>query len=148
MKVEIMKIKTAMIGLGSVNRNLLTILHEKRNRLRDEYGLEFEITCVADSSGVGVNGAGFNPISLRDHKADGNAVSDLSEYRQDETILDVLNEIDIDLVFEASPVDLKSGGVGLSICRTRTLAQHTSRARQQGTTCAGFQRTSEAFQAE
>ena len=118
MKVEAIKIKTALIGLGSVNRNLLTILHEKRDRLRDQYSIEFEITCVADSSGVGVNDAGLNPLAIRDHKAAGNAVSDLSEYRQGETILDILNKIDIDLVFETSPVDLKSGGVGLSICRT------------------------------
>ena len=44
-------INCALIGLGSVHRNLLTILLNKRERIARDHGLEFNITLVADSSG-------------------------------------------------------------------------------------------------
>ena len=112
-----MKIKTAIIGLGSVNRNLLAILADKRDRLRLEHAIEFLIVAIADSSGVAVNPDGFDPLSIKAHKEAGKSVSSLKEYAQGTQSEDIVSLTECDLVFEASPVDLKTGGSGLALCR-------------------------------
>lgn len=121
MTSKILQIKTAMIGLGSVNQNLLNILADKRDRLRRDYNLEFVIVAVADSSGVAVKADGLDPLAVKAHKMAGKSVSSLEGYAPSASVLDILDVTDCDLLFEASPVDLKSGGVGLSICRKALL---------------------------
>lgn len=59
-----MRIKTAIIGLGSVNRNLLRIIADKRDRLCHDYNVEFQIVCIADSSGVAIDPIGFDPTAV------------------------------------------------------------------------------------
>lgn len=110
-------VRTVMVGLGNVNRNLLKILAAKRQRLLAQYGLEFCILCVADSSGVAVDEGGFDPTLLGRHKASGGRVVDLTGARPGHSVLDVLEEQSCDLVMEASPVNLQTGEPGLGITR-------------------------------
>jgi homoserine dehydrogenase len=42
----------ALIGIGSVGKNLLRILIQKKIVLKERYGIEFRIILVADSTGV------------------------------------------------------------------------------------------------
>ncbi len=125
MKHTIRQIKTAMIGLGSVNQNLLQILANKKDRLLEDYGLEFIVVAVADSSGVAIHESGFDLMGLRNHKAAGGSASSLKGYSESTPVEQILDAIKCDLIFEASPVDLKSGGVGLSLCR-QALSSGTS----------------------
>ncbi|WP_419904903.1 homoserine dehydrogenase [Kiloniella sp.] len=113
-----MIIKAAVVGLGSVSKNLLNILANKRARIRDDHGLEFKIICVSDSSGVAVNEQGFDERDLITKKEAGERASSFEGYRAGTTIEDVLGDTKIDLVFEASPVNLDTGAPGLGITRT------------------------------
>ena len=54
-------IRTALIGVGAVNRSFLEILMRKAERLQAQYGLSFRIVLAADSSGVIRRAAGFDP---------------------------------------------------------------------------------------
>ena len=65
------EIKSAMLGLGSVNKNLLTILDSKQNRLAEDYGLSFKVIVVSDSSGYARNDDGFDMSMLVEHKNSG-----------------------------------------------------------------------------
>ena len=111
-------INTTLIGLGNVNRNFLRILEMKADRLATQYGLAFRPICVADSSGVAVNPAGFNPAKLRTFKENGGKVSALDGFQPTQTATSLLQALDCDLVLEGSPVDLQSGEPGLSVTRT------------------------------
>ncbi|MFN8442662.1 MAG: homoserine dehydrogenase [Caldilineaceae bacterium] len=111
-------IRTALIGLGNVGRNFLKILESKSKQLATQYELRFQIVCVADSSGVAVNLAGFDPAMLRQQKEQGGKVSGLSGYQAQKTPAQVLEQLECDLVLEASPVNLQTGEPGLSAVRT------------------------------
>jgi len=115
--MDIVQIKTALIGLGHVNRNLLKILHQKQARLAHDYGVEFKIVLIADSSGFACNKDGFDPNIIVTAKERGKRVADLEEAVSGQTIINALADTSCDLVFEASPVDLKTGGPGLEIVR-------------------------------
>ncbi|WP_343712534.1 homoserine dehydrogenase [Inquilinus sp.] len=110
-----MLINAALIGLGSVNRNLLTILAKKAEELRRDHGIGFRIILVADSRGVAADPGGFDPAGLVAHKAAGGSTADLPGYRGAVPVESLLDGVD--LVFEASPVDLRTGGPGLALAR-------------------------------
>ncbi len=112
-----MMIKTALVGLGSVNKNLLTILINKQERLQRDHGICFQIVCVSDSSGVAVDRDGFEAQAIIDRKNAGKRASSFQGFRKGASVEDVLEDTKIDLVFEASPVNLKTGEPGLGITR-------------------------------
>lgn len=111
------EIKAAMIGLGSVNKNLLRIISDKADILAGKYGLIFKVVLVADSSGIALKEDGFDILSLVDHKENGSSVSAMAGY-VDVSACDAVSSTMIDIVFEASPVDFDTGGEGLEIVRT------------------------------
>jgi homoserine dehydrogenase len=111
-------VDVALIGLGNVNRGFLRILETKCERLVEQYGLSFRVVCVADSSGVAVNPQGYDPAATRLHKEAGGRVAALPGFLAGKTPAQVLEDLAVGLVLEASPVDLKTGEPGLSATRT------------------------------
>tara|TARA_R110002096_G_scaffold416576_2_gene619325 strand:+ start:148951 stop:149964 length:1014 start_codon:yes stop_codon:yes gene_type:complete len=109
-------IKAAMLGMGSVNINLLKIISEKQDRLAAEYGVAFKIVAATDSSGIAVDETGFDMMTLVGHKENGGRLSELPSFRGDR-VQHIINALDVDLLFEATPVDLEIGGEALNICR-------------------------------
>jgi homoserine dehydrogenase len=110
-------INTALIGLGNVGRNFLRILETRAERIEAEYGLRFRVVCVADSSGVAVDPAGYDPATVRTLKEQGGRVAALPGYVPGATPADVLATLACDLVLDASPVNLQTGEPGLSAVR-------------------------------
>lgn len=111
-------IKTAVIGLGNVGRNLLRILETKQVRLAEQYDLAFRLVCVADSRGVAVDPAGFDPATVRRAKEQGLSVASLPGYLPAQPVAATLAQLDCDLLFEASRVNLQTGEPGLNSVRT------------------------------
>ena len=111
-------LRTALVGLGSVNRNLLSIIEAKAEKLIESHGVSFRIVAVADSSGVAWDDAGYAPADLLTLKEGGGFVRALPGFRPNDTMASLLVGQDCDLVLEASPVDLTTGEPGLSIVRS------------------------------
>lgn len=112
-----MEISTAIIGLGTVSQALLTLLEQKRQKLHDQFGIRFRIVCVADSSGAAINDNGFDLLEIVDSKNRGLSARDFASQRSEPSALVALDSIDCQLLFEASPLDLETGGTGLQIVR-------------------------------
>lgn len=112
-----MMVNAALVGLGNVNRSLLRILADKAARLQHDHGIGFRIVLVADSRGVAVDPAGFDPADIVARKLAGATTVDFPGYRGADPVEDLLTLEGIDLVFEASPVDLRTGGPGLAVTR-------------------------------
>lgn len=109
-------INVALNGLGSVNKTLSRILKDKRTELAEKYDLKFQIVMISDSSGVALNRDGFDMDMVIAHKNAGGRVSELADFH-DKSFLDMMAETDVDLVWEASPVDFDTGGEALEITR-------------------------------
>ena len=107
----------ALIGVGNVGRNFLRILELKQARLATQYGLRFRVVCVADSSGVAIDLAGFDPGRVRQLKEAGGQIAELPGFRPGLSPAQALAELPFDLLLEASPVNLQTGEPGLSAVR-------------------------------
>lgn len=111
------EIRTALIGVGAVNRSFLEILTRKAERLQSQYGVSFRIILAADSSGVARRSQGFDPRQLYEFKRSGGRLNTLAEVVQEPLVV-ALRNTPCDLVLEASPVNLRDGEPGLSVTRT------------------------------
>ena len=114
----IRRVDCALIGLGHVNRNFLAILETKGDLLRERYGLALRVVCIADSSGVAVNPAGFDVAASRQFKAAGGRVREMDGYLAGLSPAAALATLACDLVLEATPVNLHDGEPGLTVTRT------------------------------
>lgn len=110
----IRKIKTALLGLGNVNRSLLNILAQKSETLKSQYNVEFLIVAVADSSGVAISEAGFLYSSLLELKEQKKKVRDLNGFIEDSSGERISSYTNCQLLIDASPVNLRDGSPGLS----------------------------------
>ena len=112
------RVGLALVGLGNVGRRFLRLLIEHDDTLREKYGLAFSVHCVVDSSGVAVSGDGFDLAHLLEHKGCGLKLRELREFDEGLTLAVALDNVQCDILLEASPVDLNTGNPGLSNCRT------------------------------
>lgn len=116
--IEVTTIDAFLVGLGNVNRNFLRILEMKGERLATQYGLAFRVVAIADSSGVAVNPAGFDPATTRQAKEAGTSVRDMAGFQPGVTPAELAATLTCDLVLEASPVNLEHGEPGLTVTRS------------------------------
>jgi homoserine dehydrogenase len=117
-------IDVALVGVGSVGRNLLTILETRGERIARDHGLALRVVLAADSSGVALNPTGFDAAALRTLKESGGHLRALPAFVPGLTPAQALAETGCALLFEASPVNLTTGDPGLSAVRA-ALAQGT-----------------------
>ncbi|RZN48249.1 homoserine dehydrogenase [archaeon] len=108
------KLRLAMIGLGVVGSGLLRLLDEKRAVLESDYGLTYDVVAVCDK----MRGSIYDPegLDLETVLTEG-PLSDKLKGTRDLTSFEVIDLPDVDVVFEATPTNLKTGGVGLEHAR-------------------------------
>lgn len=101
-------------GLGAVGLNFLKILADKTTVLADRYDLTFRITMAADSSGLVYQPGGLAPADLAAAKS-GPGLASLDGFSGGISLLDTMTDSLPDIILEASPVDLQTGGPGLRV---------------------------------
>jgi homoserine dehydrogenase len=111
------KIRTVLIGLGTVNRGVLGILVNQKQKILNTYDFELIIVGVADSSGIAVNANGFDCEELIQHKNQKKKVKELKGYLPKVSVEDISSHIDAELLIESSPGNLITGQPGLQIVR-------------------------------
>ncbi len=109
------RIRTILIGLGTVNRGVLDILINQKQKMHNAHGLELIIVGVADSSGVAVNAAGFDYQELIQLKNQKRHVKELVGYQPEIFVENISDHIEAELLIESSPGNLKTGQPGLQV---------------------------------
>ncbi|MHC1608916.1 MAG: homoserine dehydrogenase [Candidatus Methanofastidiosia archaeon] len=108
------KLRIAVIGLGVVGTGFLTLLDEKKEVLEGKYGLTYDVVAVCDK----MRGSIYNPdgvdISLILKES---PMADGLEGTRGLSSFDIIEKPEVDVVVEATPTNLKTGGVGLEHAR-------------------------------
>jgi homoserine dehydrogenase len=115
------KIRTVLFGLGTVNRGFLKILIDKKNQLINDYGIEFIITAVVDSSGFAIDENGYDYELLFNLKTLVKKVNSLSGFQHGKTVNELTDLTEADLLIESSPGNIATGEPGLSVSRNALL---------------------------
>jgi homoserine dehydrogenase len=110
--------RLALVGLGNVGRNLLTLLIDKQATLRERYGLHIAVVAACDSSGAAIDADGLDVptmLKLKEHKRG------VVEYPRHGRTLDALGMVqasDADMLIEMSVTNLEHGRPGLPCIHT------------------------------
>ncbi|MDP9793653.1 homoserine dehydrogenase [Catenuloplanes nepalensis] len=115
--------RLAISGLGAIGGNLLHLIATLDDSPgpdpRGGRGLDLRVVAAVDSSGAIVDAGGIDPAALAAHKAAGGRAVDLPGVTvAGGTIADVLAAgVEFDMLIEAGPGDLETGGAGLVAVR-------------------------------
>lgn len=115
------RISAIIQGLGNIGNRFVGVLQDKGDLLRDHYGLDVRIVGAADTGGAAHNPDG---LDLGQLKALGRQQSVATLPNTNGTISDastttavLLQQVQADVFFEATPVNLTDGEPGMSAIR-------------------------------
>jgi homoserine dehydrogenase len=111
-------------GLGAVGASLLRLIAERRERLADRDSLDLRVVAAVDSTGAIADRDGLDAAALAAHKAAGGRTVDFGTSKiVGSTVADVLaTGMQVDVLVEAGPGDLDTGGPGLAAVRAARAA--------------------------
>lgn len=110
----------ALVGCGAVGKGLCFLLRDKREFLKDKYGFEFELRLICDfvrgtllsKDGLDLDEVARNLEARGDfHEMPGVTIGALP-------LEDLLRDVSIDYLCEATPTDYKTGQPSLGILQT------------------------------
>ncbi len=114
-----MKFKLAFIGFGVVGQGLAEILHEKKEKLKEEYDFEFEILAISDVElGSIYNKDGLDLGKVLELVREGKDLSNYPEGRTGYDSIETITETDADTIIEVTFTDMETGGPALKHVRT------------------------------
>jgi len=98
------------IGFGTVGQGLAELLIRKKELLSKTYGLDFQVVGIADK----IKGSVYNPEGINLHDAldkagGGGSLSDLPGAKFDGDALDMIQQAEADVMFEATYTDIETG---------------------------------------
>ncbi len=101
-------------GIGQVGRRFLEIVSEKRDLLRERYGLELVLVGCADRGGAAYDPCGIALERVLQQKRAGSSVGQIPGVgHADMPAEPIVRTIAADLLVEASPANLQTGQPGL-----------------------------------
>ncbi|MFB0501695.1 MAG: homoserine dehydrogenase, partial [Candidatus Bathyarchaeia archaeon] len=111
--------RTILIGYGVVGQSLTRIFMQRENELIKNYGFHPRVVAIADRGGAAVSPKGLNLEKTLSIKAEKGTVATNSEYgRPGMSALSVIENVDAEVIVEATPTNIKDGEPGLSHIET------------------------------
>lgn len=107
------RINAVLSGLGNIGSRFVGVLERKREVLLSKYGLDVRLVAAADIGGGAINPDGLNLAAVAGLK--GRSIATLGQPGLN--ILQILGQVEADIFFEATPVNLQTGEPGLSAIR-------------------------------
>jgi homoserine dehydrogenase len=107
-----------LAGLGNIGRSFLEIVAERDSVLRQRYGIELQCVAVGDSSGMLINAEGIDTLAIARAKRQKHSLSGVhGSWLMDAAPVAALDNVDLNLVLDATPMNMTTGEPGLSLTR-------------------------------
>lgn len=103
--------KIGLIGKGNVGTKFLEILNEKKEFLRDKFNFDFKIVSIFEIDGALIN---KNGIDLEILLEKGEKFREISYWKKDEKVIDLIPKLDINIIVETTPTNPDTGEPALS----------------------------------
>jgi homoserine dehydrogenase len=105
-----MSVDIALVGFGSVGKGVAQVFSKKQNQLRQKYDLSFSLKGIFTSKGAFLDSTGLDLQSILSTKDFTNHYS----WKNDLSFMETIDDLDVDLVIEVTPTNIKDGEPGKS----------------------------------
>ncbi|MFX0070129.1 MAG: homoserine dehydrogenase [Candidatus Hermodarchaeota archaeon] len=106
-----MDVKIGLIGYGNVGRSFIQLLKDKREFLKNELDLNFNVIAIFEFDGALINNNGINISELLDK---GKEFRNLSYWQENVKIEELITKLGINVCIEATPTNSNTGEPALS----------------------------------
>lgn len=108
------KKRLILCGFGNVGKAFGRLVYERRESVKEKYGLDLELTAVVDIGGAALSEQGALPIDkLLEHVEKGGTVETLNGYgKPGVSGIEVISNHPADVLVETTPTNLKDGEPG------------------------------------
>lgn len=105
-----------LCGFGNVGKAFTRLIHERRDPVKQKYGLDLEPVAVVDIGGAALAAKGPIPLDrLLSHVENGGTVETFNEFgHAGVSGVQVISETDAEVLVETTPTNLKDGEPGKS----------------------------------
>lgn len=104
-----------IIGYGVVSQSLTKLFTVRKQEMLESYGMNPRVVAIVDRGGSAINPRGLDLEKVEDIKKKHGTVSALPEYgKHGDKVLDIIENIDAEIIVEATPTDLKTGEPGMT----------------------------------
>ena len=104
------KMKLCVLGFGAVGQGVANVVLSKHDELIERYGLDLQITAIADRSGAAINAEGLDLQLALDTKKETGKIKDYpNDGVSDVDGLEVLDLAEYDCLVEATPTNIDDG---------------------------------------
>ena len=108
-----------LTGFGAVGQNLAKILRDENERFVHSYGFKPSIVAVSDSRGYCIDENGLDLITLlKTKEGHGTVARYPGKGEKDAGTNSIINEVDAEVLVEATPTNFRDGEPGLSNIKT------------------------------
>lgn len=104
-------VRVCLIGKGNVGTCFLKLCEEKKERMKEKFGLEFRIIAIFEYDGALINRNGLN---ISEILQSGDNFRALGEWKGNVDALTYLSKLAIDVCIETTPTNPKTGEPALS----------------------------------
>jgi len=106
------------VGFGTVAQGLSELLVEKRDELRDRYGIDWKVTGIVDMlKGSAQNPDGLDLEAIMKMVADGTSISDYPDGGCESDAMTMIGHCEADVMLEATYTDIETGQPATDHCR-------------------------------
>ncbi len=104
------KMRLCVLGFGAVGQGVANVVLKKHDELIERYGLDLQITAIADRSGAAINPDGLDLQLALDTKEQSGKIKDYPEFGvSDVDGLEVMDLAQYDCLVEATPTNIDDG---------------------------------------
>jgi len=107
--------KICIFGFGAVGKGVVEAILLKKELIKEKYDSDIRIVAVADSSSSAVSNDGLDEKLLIETKENNGNLSNYPKFGSNLKGIDVLNNIDYDILIEATPTNIETGEPAMSL---------------------------------
>ncbi len=109
------ELRVIVVGYGVVARSFTEILTVRKRELLERYGIHPRVVAIVDRGGSAVNPKGFDLGEVGRIKKERGTVAATPEYGSPGmSAVEVIDQVDAEVIVEATPTDLETGEPGMS----------------------------------
>ncbi len=101
--------KIILVGFGVIGKGVAKVIENKKNYLKNKYGLDLKVVAICDRSGSAIDENGLDLKTALKIKEETGKIVNYPKKGIDSSIIETIKTVDADAIVEATPTNIETG---------------------------------------